>query len=73
MIKHDCYAFRMNGDRAFCDVMDELVCRKRKCSFYTNKDEHEETARRAQERNQRLFPRGYKPSHAPRGKDGNHV
>jgi len=66
IIKQDCYALRHNGERAFCDVLDDLVCRKRNCSFYTNKHEHEDTAKRASERNERLFPKGYKPRNMKR-------
>lgn len=59
-IKRDCYAF-LDNEKPSCGVLTELVCAKRTCSFYTNKDEHASTARLAQERNKRVFPHGYTP------------
>lgn len=66
-VKTDCYAYLYNNGRPACDALVELNCRYCNCSFYTPKDVHEETARKANERNAQIFPKGYKPRNLPRG------
>ena len=38
-IKRDCYAW--NERRHLCEVLEDIVCKRKKCSFYTQKEEHQ--------------------------------
>ena len=44
--KKDCFAW--NEKRHQCDVLDEVVCKHRRCTFYMNNDEHELKQREAE-------------------------
>lgn len=42
----DCFAYRCEVDGERCNILNEMVCKKRKCPFHKTKEQFEEGLKR---------------------------
>ncbi len=39
-MKRDCFAFEIGKNRPNCNILSEMICQKRECSFYKTMEQY---------------------------------